>query len=61
MKSHPNREDQPDAALIYRLPHNATIGPILSSRAFEFERLYGLDLWIPDQQDDEQIVWVTAC
>ena len=30
-------QDDPDATLIYRLPPAATIGPILSIRAFDFE------------------------
>ena len=34
-----NSKDQPDAALIYRLLANATMGPILSIRAIEFEKL----------------------
>ena len=44
-------KDQPDATLFYRLPPNASIGPILSIRAFEFESLCGPDLLIPDQRD----------
>ena len=39
----------------------ATMGPILSVRAFEFESLYVLDLLIPDQENDKQNVRVTAC
>ena len=55
-----SRVMQSDATLIYRLPPNATIGPILSIRAFEFESLYVLDPLIPDMRDVKQAVWITA-
>ena len=66
VQSHPlalsqTAKDKPDATLTYRLLPNATLGPILSIRAFEFESLYGLDFLISDQQDDKQTIWVTAC
>ena len=48
------------ATLIYRLLPNATLGPILSIRAFEFESSYGLDLLFPDMRDVKKTVWITA-
>ena len=39
-------KDQRDATLIHRLPSTATIGPILSIRAFDFESVCGFDLFL---------------
>ena len=53
-------KDQPDVTLIDRLPPDATIGPILTFLALEFESFHGLDLLIPDLRDVRQTVWITA-
>ena len=46
---------------MYWLFPNATTGPILLIRAFEFERLFGWDLEILDLRNDKQTVRVAAC
>ena len=53
--------DQLGATIIYRLPPSGTEGPILSTRASEFESLCGMDLLISDLRDVTQTVRVTAC
>ena len=56
-----NSMDQLGATIIYRLPPSGTEGPILSTRASEFESLCGMDLLISDLRDVIQTVQVTAC
>ena len=53
--------DHDDAQLSYRLLPTVLIGSTLSVRAFEFERMYGLDVSIHRQRNNKPTVWITAC
>ena len=45
-------KDPDDMQLIRRIQPNSTIGPVLLVRAFDFESLHGLDMWVPSSKDD---------
>ena len=48
-------------SLFFELCRNPTIGPIMSVRAFEFGRVYGLDILVPSTNGSKLSVRVTGC